>query len=402
MNVQPQDIRGEPPPVHLSLEEETYPDIRDLVRKICADFPGSYWRKLEDSESYPTEFVQTLTQAGILSALIPEEYGGLGLPLRAGSAILEEIHASGCNAGACHAQMYIMGTLLRHGSPEQKTKYLPGIASGALRLQAFGVTEPTSGSDTTKLKTRAERQGDYYVVTGQKVWTSRALQSDLMLLLARTTPLDKVQRKSDGLSVFIVDMQKALGQGLEIKPLRAMINHNTTEVFMDSMKVPAENRIGEEGKGFRYILDGMNAERILVASEAIGDGRWFVKVASKYANERVVFDRPIGRNQAIQFPIARAYAQIEAAALMVHKGAALFEAGRPCGKEANIAKLLASEAAWAAAEAALQTHGGFGYAKEYDVERKWRETRLTQIAPISTNMILSYIGEHVLGMPRSY
>jgi acyl-CoA dehydrogenase len=381
---------------------ETYPEIRDLVRRICSDFPGSYWRNLDEEQAYPTEFVAALTKAGLLTALIPEQYGGLGLPLGAAAATLEEIHGSGCNAGACHAQMYIMGTLLRYGSPAQKAKYLPALASGQLRLQAFGVTEPTSGSDTTKLKTRAERHGDHYVVNGQKVWTSRALQSDLMLLLARTTPLDQVKRKSEGLSVFLVDIKSSLGCGLEIKPLRAMINHNTTEVFFDSLRVPAENLIGEEGHGFRYILDSLNAERILVASESIGDGRWFVAKASKYATERIVFDQPIGRNQGVQFPIARAHAEMEAAALMVRKATALFEAGRPCGAEANMGKLLASEAAWHAAEAALQCHGGFGFAREYDIERKWRETRLFQVAPISTNLVLAYIGEHVLGMPRSY
>lgn len=382
--------------------DDDYAEIREAVRRICAGYPGGYWRGLEDREAYPTEFVKALTESGFLGALIPQEYGGSGLPLRAASAILEEIHGSGCNAGACHAQMYMMGTLLRHGSPEQKQKYLPGIAAGRLRLQAFGVTEPTSGSDTTKLKTRAERRGDKYVVNGQKVWTSRALHSDLMLLLARTTPIDQVKRRADGLSVFLVDIPSSLDRGLKIQPLKAMINHNTTEVFMDNLEVPAENLIGEEGKGFRYIIDSMNAERVLVASEGIGDARWFTRVASKYASERVVFDRPIGKNQAVQFPIARAYGETEAAALMVHKAAALFDAGRPCGAEANMAKLLASEAAWHAAEAALQTHGGFGYAKEYDVERKWRETRLTQIAPVSTNLILSFLGEHVLGMPRSY
>ena len=388
-------------PVRLTLGE-TYSEIRDLVRRICSDFPGSYWRELDDEEAYPAEFVSTLTKAGLLGALIPEEYGGLGLPLSAAAATLEEIHACGCNAGACHAQMYIMGTLLRHGSPEQKRKYLPEIAAGRLRLQAFGVTEPTTGSDTTKLKTRADRRGDHYVVSGQKVWTSRALHSDLMLLLARTTPIEQLTKKSDGLSVFLVDIKASLGQGLEIKPLRAMINHNTTEVFLNSLRVPAENLIGQEGQGFRYILDSMNAERILIASESIGDGRWFVDKASKYASERVVFDRPIGRNQGVSFPIAKAHIEIEAAALMVGKAAALFEAGRPCGPEANMAKLLGSEAAWHAAEAALQCHGGYGFAKEYDIERKWRETRLFQVAPISNNLVLAFIGEHVLGMPRSY
>jgi acyl-CoA dehydrogenase len=382
---------------------DDHAEIREAVRRICEKFPGAYWRDLEAREAYPTEFVSALTQAGFLGALIPEEYGGSGLPLRAASVILEEVHASGCNAAACHAQMYIMGTVLRHGSPEQKRRYLPKIASGELRLQAFGVTEPTSGTDTTKLKTRAERRGnDKYVVNGQKVWTSRALHSDLMLLLARTTPVDQVKRKTDGLSVFLVDIRAALGNGLDIRPLKAMINHQSCEVFMNEMEVPAENLVGEEGKGFRYILDGMNAERVLIASESIGDARWFVRTAAKYANERVVFDRPIGQNQGVQFPIARAYAETEAADLMVRKAAALFDARRPCGPEANMAKLLASEAAWHAAEAALQTHGGFGYAKEYDVERKWRECRLYQIAPISTNLILGFLGEHVLGMPRSY
>ena len=381
---------------------ESYREIRDLVRRICKDFPGSYWRKLDDQQAYPTEFVAALTKAGLLSALIPEEYGGLGLPLSAAAATLEEVHACGCNAGACHAQMYIMGTLLRHGSAEQKQRYLPGIAAGDLRLQAFGVTEPTTGTDTTRLKTRAERAGDSYIVNGQKVWTSRALHSDLMLLLARTTPLEAVTRKSEGLSVFVVDIKSSLGHGLEIKPLPAMINHNTTEVFFDSLRVPAENLIGQEGQGFRYILDSMNAERILIAAESVGDGRWFIAKASQYASERIVFDQPIGRNQGVQFPIARSYAEIEAAALMVGKAAALFDAGRPCGPEANMGKLLGSEAAWHAGEAALQTHGGFGFAREYDIERKWRETRLFQVAPISTNLVLAYIAEHVLGMPRSY
>jgi acyl-CoA dehydrogenase len=387
--------------VSMGLDRD-FPEVRDLVRRICADFPGRYWQELETAQAYPTEFVTALAKAGFLAALIPEDYGGLGLPLRAASVILEEIHAAGCNAGACHAQMYIMGTLLRHGSAAQKQHYLPPIAAGRLRLQAFGVTEPTSGTDTTNLKTRAERQGDKYIVTGQKVWTSRALQSDLMLLLARTTPLADVAKKSDGLSVFLLDIKSSLGRGLDIRPLPAMINHNTTEVFFDRLEVPAENLIGEEGKGFRYILDGMNAERILIASEAIGDGRWFIDTSVKYASERVVFDRPIGQNQGIQFPLAHAYAEIEAAALMVRKAAALFDAREPCGAEANMAKLLASEASWHAGEAAMQTHGGFGFAREYDVERKWRETRLFQIAPISTNLVLAYIAEHVLGMPRSY
>jgi len=390
-----------PEDVSISLGE-SFPEIRESVRRICADYPGAYWRDLEAREAYPTDFVQAVTQAGFLGALIPESYGGAGLPLAAAAAILEEIHASGCNAGPCHAQMYIMGTLLRHGSEEQKRRYLPGIASGELRLQAFGVTEPTTGTDTTQLKTRAVRQGDHYVVHGQKVWTSRALHSDLMLLLARTTPADQVSRKTEGLSVFLVDIRESLGHGLQIKPLKAMINHHATEVFFDGMKVPAANLIGEEGKGFRYILDGMNAERILVASEAIGDARWFTRTAVNYANDRRVFNRAIGQNQGVQFPIARAYAETEAAALMIQRAAALFTAGLPCGDDANMGKLLASEAAWHAAEACLQAHGGFGYAKEYDVERKWRETRLMQIAPISTNMVLSYVAEHILGLPRSY
>ncbi len=381
---------------------EDYPDIRESVRRICADFPGEYWNGLDEKLAYPEEFVRALTESGFLGALIPEEYGGSGMPLRAAAVILEEIHATGCNAGACHAQMYTMGTLLRHGSQEQKQKYLPKIGSGELRLQAFGVTEPTSGTDTTKLKTRAERQGDHYVVNGQKVWTSRALHSDLMLLLARTTPYDAVEKKSDGISVFLVDMREALGNGLEIRPIKAMVNHNATEVFFDNLKIPADSLIGEEGKGFRYILDGMNAERILVSSEAIGDARWFIETAARYASERTVFGRPIGMNQGIQFPIARAYTQMKAADLMLRKAAALFAAGLPCGEEANIGKLLASEASWMAAEACMQTHGGFGFATEYHVERKWRETRLFQIAPISTNLILSYVGQHVLGMPRSF
>jgi acyl-CoA dehydrogenase len=387
--------------VQLSLGE-TYPEIRDLVRRICSDFPGSYWRKLDDEEAYPTEFVAALTKAGLLAALIPEEFGGLGLPLSAAAATLEEIHACGCNAGACHAQMYIMGTLLRHGSPEQKRRYLPEIAAGRLRLQAFGVTEPTTGSDTTKLKTRAQRQGDHYVVNGQKVWTSRALQSDLMLLLARTTALDAVTKKSEGLSVFLVDIKSSLGHGLDIKPLPAMINHNTTEVFFDSLRVPAENLIGQEGQGFRYILDSMNAERILIAAESVGDGRWFVAKASKYACERVVFDQPIGRNQGVQFPIARAHVNVEAADLMRIRAAELFDRGASCGAEANMAKLLAADASWEAANVAVQTYGGFGFAEEYDIERKFRETRLYQVAPISTNLILAYMAEHVLGLPRSY
>jgi acyl-CoA dehydrogenase len=388
-------------PVTMELGED-YPELRDSVRRVCERYPGEYWRGLDAESAYPTAFIKELTEGGFLAALIPEEYGGTGLPLRAAAVILEEINAAGCTASQGHAQMYIMGTLLRHGSPEQKQKYLPKIASGELRLQAFGVTEPTTGSDTTKLKTRAERRGDKYVITGQKVWTSRALYSDMMLLLARTTPLEEVKRKTEGLSVFLVDLNEARGKGLEIRPLKAMINHNATEIFMDGMEVPAENLIGEEGRGFRYILDGMNAERILVASECVGDGRWFIKKGAAYATERRVFDRPIGQNQGVQFPIARAHAELEAADLMCRKAAALFAAGRDCGADANIAKLLASEATWHAAEAAMQTHGGFGYATEYDIERKWREVRLYQIAPISTNMVLAYVAQHVLGMPRSY
>ncbi len=387
----------------LSIETgEDYPEIREGVRRVCADFPGEYWRNLEAREAYPTEFVKALTASGYLGALIPEEYGGSGMPLRAAAVILEEIHASGCNAGACHAQMYTMGTVLRHGSVEQKKKYLPGIASGELRLQAFGVTEPTSGTDTTKLKTRAVRDGDSYVINGQKVWTSRALHSDLMLLLARTTPLDQVKKKSDGLSVFLLDIRDGLGKGLDIRPLKAMVNHHATEVFFENLRIPADNLIGEEGKGFKYILDGMNAERILVSAEAIGDARWFTKTAVAYVNERKVFDRPIGQNQSVQFPIARAHAETDAADLILRRAAARFAAGLPCGDDANMGKLLASEATWHAAEACMQCHGGFGFAKEYDVERKWRETRLFQIAPISTNLVLSYIGEHMLGMPRSF
>ena len=380
-----------------------YEELRQPVRALCEKFPGEYWRAKDREREYPAEFVQALTDAGFLAALIPEEYGGSGLGIGAGTAILEEIHASGCNGGACHAQMYTMGTVLRHGSLQQKQKYLPAIASGALRLQAFGVTEPTSGSDTTQLSTMAEKKGnDAYVVNGQKVWISRAEHSDLLLLLARTTPKDQVKRRTDGLSVFLIELESAVGNGLEIRPIRTMINHATTELFFDNLEIPASTLIGEEGKGFRYILDGMNAERILIAGECVGDTRWFIEKASNYATERVVFGKPIGTNQAVQFPIARAYAQGEAAALMVRKAAALFDAGQPCGPEANMAKLLASEAAWAAGDTCLQTHGGFGFAEEYDVERKFRETRLYQVAPISTNLILGYLGQHVLGMPRSY
>ncbi|MBL28032.1 MAG: acyl-CoA dehydrogenase [Rhodospirillaceae bacterium] len=381
---------------------ETYPEIRESVRALCADFPGEYWRALDRERAYPADFVKALTEAGFLSALIPEDYGGSGLPIGAAAAILEEIHRSGGNGAACHAQMYTMGTLLRHGSPEQKKAYLPGIASGELRMQAFGVTEPTTGSDTTQLRTTATRDGDHYVVNGQKVWISRAEHSDLLLLLARTTPKDQVRSRREGLSTFLVDMREAVGNGLTIRPIRTMLNHATTELFFDGLKVPAENLIGAEGQGFSYILDGMNAERILIAAESIGDARFFVDRASAYAKERVVFGRPIGQNQGIQFPIARAYAASEAADLMTRKAIALFEAGKPCGPEANMAKLLASEASWSAADTCIQTHGGFGFAEEYDIERKFREARLYQVAPISTNMILAYIGQHVLGMPRSY
>jgi len=376
--------------------------IRESVRKLCADFPGEYWRRLDRDSAYPSEFVKALSDAGYLAALIPEEYGGAGLPLSAAAAILEEVHRAGANGGACHAQMYIMGALLRHGSAEQKARYLPAIASGELRLQAFGVTEPTSGTDTTSIKTFARREGDAYVVNGQKVWTSRAEHSDLMLLLARTTAKEQAAKKTDGMSVFIVDMRAARQGGMTIKPIRTMMNHSTTEVFFDNVIVPAENLIGEEGKGFRYILSGMNAERILIAAECIGDAKWFIEKASAYAGERNVFGRPIGQNQGVQFPIARAYAQMRAAELMVHQAAALFEAGQDCGEQANMAKMLAAEASWAAAEACVQTHGGFAFAEEYDVERKFRETRLYQVAPISTNLVLSYVAEHVLGMPRSY
>jgi acyl-CoA dehydrogenase len=389
-------------PFMVSLESQDYSELRDAVRRICRDYPGDYWRKLDNESAYPTEFVRALNEAGFLGALIPEEYGGSGMPLRAAAVILEEINASGCVASAAHAQMYIMGTLLRHGSEEQKRRYLPDIASGALRLQAFGVTEPTSGSDTTQLKTRAVRKGDVYVVNGQKVWTSRALHSDLMLLLVRTTPLEECRKKTDGLSTLLVDLRTAKGNGIEIRPIATMINHNTTEVFIENLEVPVANLVGEEGKGFRYILDGMNAERILVAQECIGDGRWLLKKAVDYANEREVFGRAIGQNQGVQFPLARAYMELEAADLMARKAAALFQSGRPCGAEANMAKLLASEATWHAADTALQTHGGFGFAQEYDIERKWREVRIYQTAPISTNLILAYLGEHVLGLPRSY
>jgi acyl-CoA dehydrogenase len=379
-----------------------YPELRDAVRKVCERYPGEYWRSLEEKYAYPTEFIKALTDGGFLSALIPEEYGGSGLPVRAAAVILEEVNASGCTASPAHAQMYIMGTLLRHGNDAQKERYLPKIASGELRMQAFGVTEPTTGSDTTKLKTRAEKKGDRYVVNGQKVWTSRALHSDLMLLLARTTPVDQVKRRTEGLSVFVVDMKASLGKGLEIRPIKAMINHNSTEVFMDGMEVPVENLIGEEGQGFRYILDGMNAERILVGTECLGDGRWLLNKGIEYAKERTVFGRPIGQNQGVQFPLAQAYAELEAADMMCRRAAALFAAGRECGPDANMAKHLAAEATWKAADATFQTFGGFAFAREYDIERKWRESRLYRTAPISSNMVLAYVAQHVLGMPRSY
>lgn len=381
---------------------ETYPEIRDAVAKLCARFPGSYWRELDRRMAYPTEFVTALTEAGYLSILIPEAYGGSGLPLSAAAAALEEIQRAGCNGGACHAQMYTMGTLLRHGSDAQKQRYLPRIAEGKLRLQAFGVTEPTSGTDTTALKTTARRDGDHFIVKGQKIWTSRAEHSDLMLLLARTTPKTEGMKRTDGLSVLLIDMREAVGNGLTIRPIRTMMNHATTEVFFDDLRVPAENLIGEEGKGFRYILSGMNAERILIAAECVGDAKWFIEKASAYANERQVFGRPIGQNQGVQFPIARAYANMRAAELMVREALALYEAGGNPGPEANMAKMLAADASFEAANVCVQTHGGFGFAEEYDVERKFRETRLYQVAPISTNLILSYLAEHVLGLPRSY
>ncbi|NNM72041.1 acyl-CoA dehydrogenase family protein [Enterovirga aerilata] len=383
-------------------EDGNYPEIREAVRKLCERFPGEYWRALDREMAYPAEFVDALTQDGYLAVLIPEEYGGSGLPLSAAAAILEEVQRAGCNGGACHAQMYTMGTVLRHGSEEQKRKYLPEIAAGRLRLQAFGVTEPTSGTDTSSLKTVARRDGDHYVVNGQKIWTSRAEHSDLMLLLARTTPLDQVAKRTDGLSVLLVDMREARGRGLTIRPIRTMMNHATTEVFFDDLWVPAENLIGEEGRGFRYILSGMNAERILIAAECVGDAKWFIEKAVGYARERVVFGRPIGQNQGIQFPIAKAYANMRAAELMVREALRLYEAGQNPGAEANMAKMLAADASFEAANAAIQTHGGFGFAEEYDVERKFRETRLYQVAPISTNLILAYLAEHVLGLPRSY
>ena len=377
--------------------------IREAVRALCAGFPGEYWRTLDRDRVYPEEFVAALTKAGFLAALIPEEYGGSGLTMTAAAAIMEEIQSSGCNGAACHAQMYTMGTLLRHGNAEQKKRYLPGIARGELRLQAFGVTEPTSGSDTLSLRTTAVRDGnDSYVVNGQKIWTSRAEHSDLMLLLARTTPREEIKKRTGGLSVFLVDMREAKGEGLTIRPIRTMMNHATTEVFFENLRVPAENLIGTEGEGFRYILSGMNAERILIGAECVGDAKWFVRKATAYAGERAVFGRPIGQNQGVQFPIARAYIGMRAAELMVREAAALYEAGKDCGAEANMAKHLAAEASWAAADMCLQTHGGFGFAEEFDVERKFRETRLYTVAPVSTNLVLSYIAEHVRGLPRSY
>ena len=382
---------------------DDYTDIREQVQKLCAQYPGEYWRDLDTRRAYPTEFVRALTEAGYLSVLIPEEYGGSGLGITAAAAIMEEIQKSGCNGGACHAQMYTMGTVLRHGSDEQKQKYLPAIAAGDLRMQAFGVTEPTSGTDTLSLRTTAVKNADGdYVINGQKIWTSRVEHSDLMLLLARTQSKEEVEKRTDGLSVFIVDMRDAVGNGLEIKPIRTMINHATTEVFFDDLVIPADSLVGEEGKGFRYILDGMNAERILIAAECIGDARWFIKKATDYANDRSVFGRPIGKNQGIQFPIAEAYMQTEAANLMVENAARKYESGEKAGSEANMAKYLASEASWQAADMCMQTHGGFAFAEEYDVERKFRETRLYRIAPVSNNLVLSFVGEHVLGMPKSY
>lgn len=377
-------------------------EIREAVRKLCERFPGEYWQQVDRERLYPSDFVSALTDSGFLSVLIPEQYGGAGLGLSAAAAILEEIHRSGGNGGACHAQMYVMGTLLKHGSNEQKEYFLPKIAAGELRLQAFGVTEPSSGTDTTRISTFARRKGDHYLVSGQKIWTSRAEHSDLMILLARTEKREEVAKPSQGLSVFLIDMRDASQRGMTIRPIRTMLNHATTEVFFDEVPIPSESLIGEEGEGFKYILDGMNAERALIASECIGDGRFFVDRAAKYASERSVFGRPIGQNQGVQFPIARAHIELEAAAEMVTKAVTLFDAGQPCGSEANMAKLLASEASWKAADACLQVHGGFGFAEEYDIERKFRETRLYQVAPISTNLILSHVATHVLGMPKSF
>ena len=377
-------------------------ELKTAVAELCRNFPDTYWRELDSRRAYPEAFVQALTKAGYMATLIPEEYGGAGMGIAEAATILEEIHHSGGNAAACHAQMYVMGTLLRHGSEGQKRNYLPALARGELRLQAFGVSEPTTGSDTTQMKTFARRVGDKYVVKGQKIWISRAEHSDLMLLVARTTPIDQVKKRSEGLSVLLLDLRDAKNHGLIIRPIRTMMNHATTEMFFDDVEIPAENLIGEEGQGFRYLLDGLNAERILIAAECIGDGRWFLERACRYAKDRVVFGRLIGQNQGIQFPLARAYANVEAASLMVEKAAALFDAHRPCGPQANMAKLLAADASWESANATVQTYGGFGFAEEYDVERKFRETRLYQVAPVSTNLILSYIAEHVLGLPRSY
>jgi acyl-CoA dehydrogenase len=383
-------------------QADLHRSLRQSIREISARFPDPYWRRLDAERGYPDEFVRALTEAGYLAALIPAEYGGSGLGIAEAAVILEEINRCGGNAAACHAQMYIMGSLLRHGSEAQKRAYLPGIANGSLRLQAFGVSEPTTGSDTTQMKTMAVRHGDHYVVTGQKVWISRAEHSDLMLLMARTTPVEQVKKRTEGLSMLLVDVGEAVGRGLTIRPIRTMMNHSTTELFFDGLTVPAGNLVGEEGQGFRYLLDGLNAERILIAAECVGDGRWFVERAARYAKERVVFGRPIGQNQGVQFPIARAHVNVEAADLMRIRAAELFDRGEPCGAEANMAKLLAADASWEAANAAVQTYGGFGFAEEYDVERKFRETRLYQVAPISTNLILSYVAEHVLGLPRSY
>ncbi len=382
--------------------DEFHHDLRSAVRELCQSFPDSYWRELDTRRAYPEDFVKALTEAGYLAALIPEEFGGSGLGVSEASVILEEINHSGGNSGACHAQMYTMGTLLRHGSEAQKRAYLPRIATGELRLQAFGVSEPTTGSDTTQLKTTAVRRGDVYVVRGQKIWISRAEHSDLLLLVVRTTPADQVKKRTEGLSMLLVDLRQAVGRGLTIRPIRTMMNHATTELFFDDLEVPVDALVGEEGKGFRYLIDGLNAERILIAAECVGDGRWFIERATAYANERVVFGRPIGQNQGVQFPIARAHVNVEAANLMRIRAAELFDRGEACGAEANMAKMLAADASWEAANVAVQTHGGFGFAEDYDIERKFRETRLYQVAPISTNLILTYVAEHVLGLPRSY
>ncbi|UYO92155.1 acyl-CoA dehydrogenase family protein [Pollutimonas sp. M17] len=386
----------------MTQDTPAFQDIRDAIRDLCAQFPPEYFRKIDDERGYPEEFVNTLTEAGWLAALIPEEYGGSGLSLTEASVIMEEINRNGGNSGVCHGQMYNMGTLLRHGSAEQKKAYLPRIASGELRLQSMGVTEPTTGTDTTRIKTIAVKQGDRYVINGQKVWISRIQHSDLMILLARTTPLDQVKKKSEGMSIFLVDLHQAIGHGMEVRPIPNMVNHETNELFFDNLEIPAENLIGEEGKGFKYILDGLNAERTLIAAECIGDGHWFIDKVTAYAKERIVFNRPIGQNQGVQFPIARAHINIEAASLMRFEACRLYDAHKPCGAQANMAKLLAADASWEAANACLQFHGGFGFANEYDIERKFRETRLYQVAPISTNLILSYVAEHVLGLPRSF